>query len=285
MSTVDSEQIRSIALITSGGTYAERILVGLGLRGVTVDTILFVQNATTAPSSLLGKLRRGVVDVAARAGLPVGSAVDGNFETTSSNLTGLARRIVPAGAINSAEMIEALRQAAPDYLVLGGLGILGQAALELPKLGTINVHPALLPFARGVGVVARSIERGLPVGVTAHFVDRGIDTGQIIRRELIPVTELDTLGSLRRKAAQRSIEIMVELVAGMAAGIHPASTAQTSRFPYCQWPTSLDEQRIEQQLRSGAARETYIRWLDAYGAHLLPADVEERPRVEAVPLP
>jgi methionyl-tRNA formyltransferase len=176
-------------------------------------------------------------------------------------------------------MLDVLRGLEPDYLVLGGLGILGAEALAIPRRGTFNVHPGLLPWIRGVSVIERAIERGVPVGITAHYVDPGIDTGSIIRRELIPVRPHDTMASLRRVAYERCAQVMVELVTEAARGRHPEATSQQGRFSYCTAMSDADCARLDASVRSGLALRLYREWLGFFGSHVLPPG-EDRPPAE-----
>ncbi len=54
--------------------------------------------------------------------------------------------------------------------------------IEIPKLGCINFHPAILPDWRGVAGYNIAILNKLPEwGATAHYVDEKIDTGSVIK--------------------------------------------------------------------------------------------------------
>jgi methionyl-tRNA formyltransferase len=181
-------------------------------------------------------------------------------------------------------MLDALRAAGPDYLVLAGLGIVGAAALAIPRRGTFNVHPGLLPWVRGVAVVERAIERRVPVGVTAHYVNAGIDTGAIILRKLVPVQPFDTLASLERKAYEACTRSMVEVVAAAAGGRHPAATTQGRRYPYCKDMSPEDYARTDEAVRQGLGLALYREWSAFYGSDVLPADADRSPAVGVSPV-
>ena len=73
--------------------------------------------------------------------------------------------------------LEPLRALAPDVCVTAAFGqILSQEVLDVPRLGTVNVHASLLPRHRGAAPVQWAIFSGDEVtGVTTMFTDRGID--------------------------------------------------------------------------------------------------------------
>ena len=77
---------------------------------------------------------------------------------------------------------QALRQAAPDVLVVAAYGlILPQWVLDLPRLGCLNIHASLLPRWRGAAPIHRAIEAGdLETGVTIMQMDEGLDTGDML---------------------------------------------------------------------------------------------------------
>ena len=78
--------------------------------------------------------------------------------------------------------------------------IIPKYLVELPKNGTINLHPSLLPYDRGKHYNFWTIVDGTPFGVTIHFVDAGVDSGDILFQAPIPKTWDDTGGSLYNKA-------------------------------------------------------------------------------------
>ena len=47
-----------------------------------------------------------------------------------------------------------------------------------------------------------------------HLIDRGIDTGRILARRAIPVSEADTIETLRERSVLVSVDLVVEQVTG-----------------------------------------------------------------------
>jgi len=70
---------------------------------------------------------------------------------------------------------------------------------KIPRKGTINLHPAYLPYCRGWHMNEYPIlEPDIPAGVTIHYIDEGIDTGKVIANRRMPVLSTDTGGTLHR---------------------------------------------------------------------------------------
>ncbi|NNE98781.1 MAG: hypothetical protein HKN25_07150 [Pyrinomonadaceae bacterium] len=109
---------------------------------------------------------------------------------------------------NSPECIEKVKQLAPDVIVLRGCGIIKPAMLDVPKIGVINPHYALLPEFRGMDVTEWSALHGEPIAVSVHSVNKGVDTGTVLKSELIEPTPEDTVGSLRDKSAALAVKLL-----------------------------------------------------------------------------
>lgn len=96
-------------------------------------------------------------------------------------------KLVKFDDINSQEIISLINSITPDIIVLGGAPILKSKILEIPKIGVLNAHPGILPFAKGMDVVSQSIIDQLPLGTTVFKVDKGIDSGDILLKEYLNI--------------------------------------------------------------------------------------------------
>lgn len=77
--------------------------------------------------------------------------------------------------------LEALQ---PDLCVTTAYGqFLPRRFLDIPKFGTLNVHPSLLPRYRGASPVQRCLEAGeAETGVTVAFTVLKMDAGPVVRQ-------------------------------------------------------------------------------------------------------
>lgn len=95
------------------------------------------------------------------------------------------------------------------YLVCGYKYILPREIFEIPSLGTINIHPSLLPAYRGQHVINWAIINGEEkTGVTFHLIDEGIDTGDILFQKEILIDSDDTAFSLHQKVYRAASGIL-----------------------------------------------------------------------------
>jgi len=106
--------------------------------------------------------------------------------------------IYQSSNINSKEFIKILDFLNVDLIVsIVAPQIFRKPLLDLPKLGCINMHCALLPKYRGMlpsfWVLAHNEKE---TGVTIHYMNEKLDDGDIILQERVPIHEKDTFHSL-----------------------------------------------------------------------------------------
>jgi methionyl-tRNA formyltransferase len=91
--------------------------------------------------------------------------------------------------------VERIRAAAADVMVVANWRTwLPPAVFCLPRLGTLNVHDALLPAYAGFGPLNWALINGEPaVGVTAHMMDGDFGAGDIVLQRATPVGDEDTI--------------------------------------------------------------------------------------------
>jgi phosphoribosylglycinamide formyltransferase 1 len=93
------------------------------------------------------------------------------------------------------EMADWLQLRGVDLVVLAGyMHLLTPSFLERFPNRVVNVHPSLLPEFPGAHALEDALTAGVETtGVTVHFVDQGLDTGEVIRQELVAVEPRATL--------------------------------------------------------------------------------------------
>ncbi|MDP3975182.1 MAG: methionyl-tRNA formyltransferase [Candidatus Jorgensenbacteria bacterium] len=82
-----------------------------------------------------------------------------------------------------------------DFFVVASYGfILPKELLILPRLGTVGVHPSLLPHHRGASPIQTTILEGdREAGVSLFLVDEKVDHGPIIAREMLDDYDVTTM--------------------------------------------------------------------------------------------
>ena len=135
----------------------------------------------------------------------------------------LAQQSIPVyqpERIKRPEGVEMLKALKPDLCVTAAFGqLLSQEILDIPRLGTINVHSSLLPKHRGSAPINWSVIMGDTVtGVTTMFTDKGMDTGDILLMRETPIGEKETAGELSDRLAQMGAELLIETIRALEAG-------------------------------------------------------------------
>lgn len=123
-------------------------------------------------------------------------------------------------SLKSFEATKTLFDLQPDLFIIAAYGlILPQELLNIPKFGSLNIHPSLLPKYRGASPIQAAILAGdKKTGVTIILMDEKIDHGPIVaQKELktpifkIPYPELNT--KLAILGADLLINVLPEFLA------------------------------------------------------------------------
>ena len=96
--------------------------------------------------------------------------------------------LTPASAKEEA-FLARLDELQPDLCITAAYGcFLPQRFLDIPRFGTLNVHPSLLPLYRGAAPLQRCLEAGDAVaGVSVAFTVLKMDAGPLLRQEERPL--------------------------------------------------------------------------------------------------
>lgn len=113
-----------------------------------------------------------------------------------------------------------LKTLKPDLCVTAAFGqILSQEILDIPPLGSINVHASLLPKHRGAAPIAYAIMNcDRTAGVTTMMMDAGIDTGDMLLQEQTEIGEAETCTELTERLSMIGADLLVRTIRDMEAG-------------------------------------------------------------------
>ncbi len=120
--------------------------------------------------------------------------------------------------MKDAGFVEQLRSYNADLQVVVAFRMLPEVVWAMPRLGTFNVHAALLPQYRGAAPINWAIINGeTRTGVTTFFLDHDIDTGRIIMQKPFDIPDdadveyvYDGLMALGAEAAVETVEKIIE---------------------------------------------------------------------------
>jgi methionyl-tRNA formyltransferase len=107
----------------------------------------------------------------------------------------------------------------PDFLVVVAFGhIISENILQLPRLGTINLHASLLPKYRGPAPIQWAIISGeSESGITTMLMDKGIDTGDILLSQKEPILPEDTAATLHDRLSVCGADLLIKTLRAYAS--------------------------------------------------------------------
>src|SRR5215470_11600626 len=121
--------------------------------------------------------------------------------------------------------LEAMRAAKVDVGVMAYVTqFVPQDFCNIPKFGTIQFHPSLLPLHRGASSMSWSIILGrTETGFSIFRPTDGLDEGPVIKTYTVPIETEDTLGTLYfGKIFPMGVAGLIECAEKVVAGTGPA---------------------------------------------------------------
>ena len=122
-------------------------------------------------------------------------------------------------SLKDPEFLEALRAWKADLFVVVAFRMLPKVVWEMPKLGTFNLHAALLPQYRGAAPINWAVINGdKATGVTTFMIDEGMDTGKIMFREQCLIGPDENVGEVHDKLMEAGSRLVVQTVEAIIEG-------------------------------------------------------------------
>ena len=141
-------------------------------------------------------------------------------------------------SLRAPEALEAMKAANADLGVMAFvLQFAPQEFVKIPKHGTIQYHPSLLPKYRGPSSINWPISRGeKETGLTIFRPTDGLDEGAIILQKKTPVGENDTLGEIYfNRLFPMGVQAMLEAADLVTSGKHKEVAQDESQASYEGW--------------------------------------------------
>lgn len=116
-------------------------------------------------------------------------------------------------SLKDPEFLEALKAWKADLFVVVAFRMLPKVVWSMPKLGTFNLHAALLPQYRGAAPINWAVINGdKTTGVTTFMIDDGMDTGGIMYRYDCRIEPDETVGEVHDKLMELGSKLVVNTV-------------------------------------------------------------------------
>ena len=117
------------------------------------------------------------------------------------------------------DLTQKLKELKPDFIIVVAFGqILTKEVLDTPKYACINLHASLLPMYRGAAPLNWAIINGEKMsGNTTMLMDVGLDTGDMILKDEVEITNNMTSGELHDILMVRGADLLIKSMEGIVS--------------------------------------------------------------------
>ena len=138
--------------------------------------------------------------------------------------------------LKNPDFLNQLKELKPDLFIVASYGkIIPEEILEIPKLGTINIHPSLLPRWRGPSPIQSVILAGdKETGVSIMLLDKEMDHGNIISNVKFQITNDAKYKELEEKLIKESGKLLIETLPKWIGGEIKPKAQNHKQAIYCQ---------------------------------------------------
>ncbi len=135
----------------------------------------------------------------------------------AGTVTGYAKRHgIPIHYVDKMDEadLKPLRALDIDLLLVAGFAIiLKKSLIHLPKFGTVNCHPSLLPLHRGPNPFAAVIlAKRKETGVSFHVMEESIDSGDILMQQRLELDGTESAGQVYKQTSEMAGGMVAELL-------------------------------------------------------------------------
>ncbi|MBR1870073.1 MAG: methionyl-tRNA formyltransferase [Bacteroidales bacterium] len=169
-----------------------------------------------APLDAIVKAGYKVVGVVTVADKPSGRGLKVNESAVKKYAVEHGIPVLQPVKLKDPEFLSALKAWKADMFVVVAFRMLPEEVWAMPRLGTFNLHAALLPQYRGAAPINWAVINGERMtGVTTFMIDKDIDTGGIILRQEHVIGPNDTAGDVHDALMDLGAKLVVETVEGI----------------------------------------------------------------------
>jgi len=159
--------------------------------------------------------------------------------------------------LRDADVVAELKALRPDIMIVAAYGlILPQAALDIPRVGCLNVHASLLPRWRGAAPIQAAILAGDErSGVCLMAMEAGLDTGAVFACDALDIGKHETAGELHDRLADAGGALLAGHLEAIVDGSLTATPQQVELATYAPKIKPADAELDWQQPASDLERK------------------------------
>jgi len=127
--------------------------------------------------------------------------------------------IIQPESVSDAQLQTELTALAPDLFVVVAFSILPKTLLAVPRIGSVNLHPSLLPAYRGAAPIVWAVANGeRETGISTFLLNPRIDAGDILMQRRVAIAPDETAGQLEARLCPLGANMVLETVDGLKNG-------------------------------------------------------------------
>ena len=211
----------------------------------------------------LGEEGHDIVGVVTQPDRPAGRGRELRASAVKVEAIDQSYRVLEPESARSEDFIQEIAGLGADLSVVVAYGqILSVEVINVPAMGSVNLHASLLPSLRGAAPINRSIVRGdVITGVTVMRIVEQMDAGPILFQVEEPIGPEETASDLTMRLSEVGAEALVEGLVLLEAGLIEEQEQDESRATYA---PKIDRAtaRID-WARESVAVSNFIRGMDA----------------------
>jgi methionyl-tRNA formyltransferase len=211
----------------------------------------------------LGEEGHDIVGVVTQPDRPAGRGRELRASAVKVEAVDQSYRVLEPESARSEDFIQEIAGLGADLSVVVAYGqILSVEVINVPAMGSVNLHASLLPSLRGAAPINRSIVRGdVITGVTVMRIVEQMDAGPILFQVEEPIGPEETASDLTMRLSEVGAEALVEGLVLLEAGLIEEQEQDESRATYA---PKIDRAtaRIDWACESVAV-SNFIRGMDA----------------------
>lgn len=138
--------------------------------------------------------------------------------------------VIEVEDLKSKEFEDQLKALNADLFVVVAFRVLPKNILEIPKIGSVNLHASLLPKYRGAAPIHWAIINGEEkTGCTIFFLDEKVDTGNIILQKETEIGWEENTGAVYNRLMELGSESLVDAVNLIESGEYSLKSQDDSQ--------------------------------------------------------
>lgn len=177
--------------------------------------IIYLGTPEFAVAGLQALVENGynVVAVVTMPDKPAGRGHQVRFSPVKQYALSVGLPVLQPEKLKDETFVAQLRAYQADLQIVTAFRMLPEVVWNMPRLGTFNVHAALLPQYRGAAPINWAVMNGdTETGLTTFMLKQEIDTGNMILQERLPIGEDENVGSVHDRLMAMSVGITLRTV-------------------------------------------------------------------------